>query len=364
MGVDERRDHHGAGNVHKTGPRRRSDRGRAARRQDPAILQQHGPRAAAAAPAGAVCHPTGPNQHTSFAHGSTCSRLPPTVTERPPPPPVKEDTLRRAIITVTAGLLVAAAGCVQQDKYDDAILSSRSLKEQLVAAQQQRDTATANLQTVRTQLEESRAANDQLQSQIGELNTSLDVQLRKYDEMLRRISQLEFGPLPAELEEALDHLAAAYPDLLAFDPKAGMLRFSSDFTFDLGSAEVRPDASATITTLAEILNSPEAAAFEIRLIGHTDNLPVERPSTLRNHPTNVHLSVHRAIAVRDALVASQVAPGRVQVAGYGEFRPIVPNGPKGAAQNRRVELLLVPMRTAEAPPQPQSTEPAVETPEK
>jgi flagellar motor protein MotB len=149
-----------------------------------------------------------------------------------------------------------------------------------------------------------------------------------------------------EIEEALDHLAAAYPDLLTFDASRGLLRFSSDFTFDLGSAAVKPDAAATMGTLADILNAPEAAPFELRVIGHTDNVPVERPRTKQLHPTNVHLSVHRAISVRDALVEAGVEPARIQVAGYGEFRPIVPNGAKGAAENRRVELLLVPMKTA------------------
>ena len=57
----------------------------------------------------------------------------------------------------------------------------------------------------------------------------------------------------------------------------------------------------------------------------------------------MHLSVHRAISVRKALAGAGVEPARIQVAGYGEFRPIVPNGPKGAAENRRVDLILVPM---------------------
>ena len=135
-----------------------------------------------------------------------------------------------------------------------------------------------------------------------------------------------------------------YPDLLSFDADHGLLRFSSDFTFDLGSAELRTDAEATIVTLADILNSDDASSFELRLIGHTDNVPVERPSTLQRHPTNVHLSVHRAISVRDLLVAAGIEAARIQVAGYGEFRPIVPNGKKGAAENRRVELVMTPKR--------------------
>ena len=44
------------------------------------------------------------------------------------------------------------------------------------------------------------------------------------------------------------------------------------------------------------------------------------------------------------MVAAGVDPARIQVAGYGEFRPIVLNGTKGAAENRRVELVMVPRR--------------------
>lgn len=265
--------------------------------------------------------------------------------------------MRRAALIFTAALICAATGCVQQDRYDNAVMSSRSLKEQLVAAQQERDVANANIQTVREQLTQARAENDALQAQINDLNLAMDVQVQKYDDMLRRVSQLEFSPLPAELEEALDHLAAAYPDLLTFDADRGLLRFSSDFSFDSGSAELTPEAAATLATLADILVAEPADAFELRLVGHTDNVPVERPATLRKHPTNVHLSVHRAIAVRAELVAAGVEPERIQVAGYGEFRPIVPNGPKGARENRRVELLLVPARSTSAARMPEANVP-------
>ena len=45
-----------------------------------------------------------------------------------------------------------------------------------------------------------------------------------------------------------------------------------------------------------------------------------------------------------AVLGAGVDPTRILVAGYGEFHPIVPNPAKGgAAENRRVELILVPM---------------------
>jgi len=252
--------------------------------------------------------------------------------------------MRRAVMIATGAFMLAGIGCVQQDKYDNTVLSARSLKEQLVATARERDTTRANLDDVRAQLSEARATNVQLQDQVVAVNADFEDQVTRYDELLRRVSQLEFGPLPIELEMALDHLAAAYPELLSFDAAHGLLRFSSDFTFDLGSAELRSDAEATLVTLADILNSDDASSFELRLIGHTDNVPVERPSTRQRHPTNVHLSVHRAISVRDLLVAAGVEAARIQVAGYGEFRPIVPNGKKGAAENRRVELIMTPKR--------------------
>ncbi|MHC4415294.1 MAG: OmpA/MotB family protein [Planctomycetota bacterium] len=261
--------------------------------------------------------------------------------------------MRRPASITTIAMLLVAAGCVQQDRYDDSVLSARTLKEQLVSVQGERDVANANLDTVRNQLAQAEVENSKLETRIGDLGMELDTQVSKYDELLRRVSQLEFGPLPLELEVALDNLAAAYPELLNFDADHGLLRFSSDFTFDLGSAELKPDAAATIATLADILNAEQASPFELRLIGHTDNVPVERLVTLRRHPTNVHLSVHRAISVRDALATAGVDPARIQVAGYGEFRPIVPNGPKGAAQNRRVELLLVPARDLAGRPAPE-----------
>jgi chemotaxis protein MotB len=274
--------------------------------------------------------------------------------------------MRRVASIAAIAMLCAGSGCVQQDKYEDTVLGNRALKEQLVAAERDRDTANANVSELQGQLAQARAVNTDLETQITGLNADLDAQARKYDELLTRVSQLEFGPLPMELEMALEDLAAAYPDLLTFDANRGLIRFSSDLTFDLGSAALKPDAAATITTLADILNSPEAAPFELRLIGHTDNVPVERPRTKQLHPTNVHLSVHRAISVRDALVEAAVEPARIQVAGYGEFRPIVPNGAKGAAENRRVELVLVPMKTGMSSRAPAAEEPppAIEEPMK
>ncbi|MHC4706350.1 MAG: OmpA/MotB family protein, partial [Planctomycetota bacterium] len=61
------------------------------------------------------------------------------------------------------------------------------------------------------------------------------------------------------------------------------------------------------------------------------------------HPTNWHLSAHRAISVLKIMGANNVNSMRLSARGFGEFRPVVPNEPnkKGHAQNRRVEIYIV-----------------------
>ena len=260
-------------------------------------------------------------------------------------------------LTLIASMPILGVGCIAQDKYDNLVQTNRSLEEQIVMLEDERDAARANLETLRAQL--SHAAGDlaTIKGRNQGLSGEVDAMNAQYDEMLRQLSELQFGPLPDDVSAALVQLAKEHPDVLTFDPQRGMLRFASDFTFALGSTDISGDAVSTLAQLAQILNSPNASGLEIRVIGHTDNVPINRVRA--QHPTNMHLSAHRAIAVRDALVNAGVGPERFQVAGYGEYRPVVANGAKGAAQNRRVEIFLLPMpgntsliRTADSPTVP------------
>ena len=67
--------------------------------------------------------------------------------------------------------------------------------------------------------------------------------------------------------------------------------------------------------------------------GHTDSRGTEE--------YNQALSLRRANAVRDYLVAGGVAANRITVEGYGESKPVASNNTDdGRAQNRRVELRI------------------------
>ena len=247
-----------------------------------------------------------------------------------------------------SGLLVAlpliAGGCVQQDKYDQMLMANRSLQEQVVSLEDERDVARANLDTIRQQLSKATSELNGLKVKYGLVDADMQKMAAEYDALMKRVGGLDFGPLPEDMSKALQDLASAHPELLTFDAKRGMLRFASDFTFALGSADLTSSASASLTKLAQILNTPTGSGFEVRVIGHTDNVPISRADTRAKHPTNWHLSAHRAISVASSLISSNVAANRFQVAGDGEYRPMVANPVKGgASQNRRVEIFLLPM---------------------
>jgi chemotaxis protein MotB len=132
----------------------------------------------------------------------------------------------------------------------------------------------------------------------------------------------------AKIEELLDMLTAHQTkDFLHFNIAEPML-------FNSGEAVIKSAADTLLKAIAEILNT---VPFEIRIEGHTDNIPI---STFR-FPSNWELSYARALALSLRFVEHGVNPSRFQVIGYGEFRPIADNAtPQGRGLNRRVEVYV------------------------
>lgn len=103
----------------------------------------------------------------------------------------------------------------------------------------------------------------------------------------------------------------------------------SDFSFDVGRADIRPDMRPVLDQLAQGLDP----AMRLRIVGHTDSTG--------NDAINDPLSVQRASSVRDYLAGRGVAASRVDVAGRGAREPVADNGSEaGRAMNRRVEIFL------------------------
>ena len=243
-------------------------------------------------------------------------------------------------ICLLACLTLAATGCVSQDAYDRQQRALRTSQGQIIELQQRLEEKDAVIAALRLQLTGDSSLQDQLAASLAE-RERLRLALADAEQALRDLSH-QVGPLPAELDRDLEGLAAAFPGLMRYDAQLGRVVFESDLTFAPGSVDLSPDATTSLQQLASIISKPIAAKYEVRIVGHTDNVPIRRPATLQNHPTNWHLSVHRAISVKDVLESTGVPAVRLGVAGYGQHRPVAPNGAGGNRANRRVEIYLVP----------------------
>ncbi|MEJ2037188.1 MAG: OmpA family protein [Maritimibacter sp.] len=93
------------------------------------------------------------------------------------------------------------------------------------------------------------------------------------------------------------------------------------------------DAQAGERVLAASLN--KYPNTHVQVIGHTDNTGAAS--------YNLDLSRRRASTVANSLVGSGVSAGRVSAYGKGEDQPIASNlTASGRAQNRRVEIIIIP----------------------
>jgi chemotaxis protein MotB len=148
--------------------------------------------------------------------------------------------------------------------------------------------------------------------------------------------------LPPELDRALQEFARKYPDAIEYDAELGAVRWKSDLTFSLGSDKVRESVKQSLNAFADIVNSSAADPFEVVVVGHTDNVRIGA-TTARKHPTNWHLSAHRAVSVMFALNQFGIDYERMGCMGYGEHRPLQENPARGGCEaNRRVEVFLLP----------------------
>jgi len=252
-----------------------------------------------------------------------------------------------------AGVVVlGASGCVSLSEHKRVKSANRTLEAEKQALNQElfdERSVTDNLRTRIQSLEREGNANAELLSNLRGENDLLDEMRRmaqsSLEDMQKRqlFTDLGVPKLPQPLDTELKRFAEAYPDAVIYDAARGTVKWKGDLLFPLGSAEVNSASMAALRSFTDVLQSQAAADFEAIVVGHTDHKPIQRPETRQKHPTNWHLSAHRAIAVGEILQRNGYSADRVGVMGCSEYRPIADNASEGGqSQNRRVEIYLVP----------------------
>jgi len=113
-----------------------------------------------------------------------------------------------------------------------------------------------------------------------------------------------------------------------------ILNMPSNITFDTDQSDVKPQFYDTLNSVALVLKEFNKTLVDVT--GHTDSTGTPQH--------NQALSERRAGSVAQYLVAQGNSPQRFQVLGMGQNEPIASNSTaEGRAQNRRVEIRIVPL---------------------
>jgi chemotaxis protein MotB len=106
--------------------------------------------------------------------------------------------------------------------------------------------------------------------------------------------------------------------------------------FDSGSAEVKLKSEPSVARIAKVL---KAHPYNVRIEGHTDNVPIHTD----RFASNWELSTARATEMTKLFITKyEFPPERLSAAGFGEFHPVSPNETEeGRALNRRVDIVIV-----------------------
>lgn len=256
-----------------------------------------------------------------------------------------------------------AGGCVKKSEYEALQAKTAAEQEELAGTLARERERGSSLEE---QLKREQTKVAKLEEELGRLTKELaaarERQVELQDQLTEKIH--DSSKLKASIQEMQTALVALreqkrqteeriaeYKKLLSSFQAlidAGKLKVKvvagrmivelpSDVLFGSGSIELSEGGKTSVTEIGAILATMKDREFQVD--GHTDD---QRIRTAR-FPNNWWLASGRAISVADILIKAGLPPTRISAASFGEHRPVAPNStPEGRAQNRRIEIVLVP----------------------
>ncbi len=231
----------------------------------------------------------------------------------------------------------------------DSLQQNSKLQRNLLAANANQERQEGNLSlhqqqiaAMHEQLTDMQQTNDQLLTTIEELNLALEKEKIAREARLAKVKNT-YNQLVGALEDEIKRGELTISNL------EGQLSVNllNKILFDSGKTVIKKEGQKVLKSLGDVLNKFPEKALQIE--GHTDNVQISSRLKER-YPTNWELSTARATSVVHFLQDKVGLPGeRMIAAGLSEYQPVSSNDDtEGRAQNRRIQILLVPLKTAMA----------------
>ena len=190
----------------------------------------------------------------------------------------------------------------------------------------------------REQLEQE---NKRLSNQVAQLESELDKERTTIAVQKKEISELDRTRL--EIESNLKAQIANKDVRIQEIEGKLMVTFVDKILFDSGSVKIKPEGQEVILRLAESFKNNTDQMIVVQ--GHTDDVKIGG-ALLSRFPTNWELSAARATAVvRFLQEKGEIEPERLTASGFSYYKPVASNeSEEGRKQNRRIEIMLMPVR--------------------
>jgi len=140
-----------------------------------------------------------------------------------------------------------------------------------------------------------------------------------------------------ELEQKLSNQVATHTVSIQMGRDGLVISLREAGFFNSGSATPKPES---LPTLRQIATSLSSTPYDLRIEGHSDNVPIHTAE----FDSNWELSSARATRIARIFIdLKAMPPERISAAGYAEFHPVASNDTaEGRSRNRRVDLVVLP----------------------
>lgn len=225
-------------------------------------------------------------------------------------------------------------------------------------SQEELDAANARADELQAELNSSTQAREELEERLGTLQGQNDAMTERLRALGHNVGDLEAqrADLQRALRELQQRQQQAEARLNTFRQlmerfrsmiSSGRLRvrivrnrmvlvLSENILFDSGKVDLKREAQEPLQEVAGVLADIPDREFQV--VGHTDNVPVRG-----RYRSNWSLSSARAVTVTQFLIENGVPENRISAAGMADTQPVASNEtPEGRAQNRRIEIVLLP----------------------
>lgn len=272
---------------------------------------------------------------------------------------------KRSARTLTALFALAASMSISGCGYSEKEWQAQLDKYNKLASENQAEKDAH--EACRTELEDTRMRVAELRKRLNEMGVNLDAMTSQVEQTSTEKAQLSqsLEELQAALEEykkraaQLERIKGRYEQLqqklkkltelglkVEIRHNRMVIRLPGDVLYASGSDKLRPEGIKVVGEVAKVIRNDEQLKKRyFQVAGHTDNKPLRGGK----FGDNWGLSAMRGRQVLLFLVQPAVDGGgglsasRLHAAGYGDIDPVATNDSNdGRAQNRRVELVLMP----------------------